>query len=137
MASLKKRGSTYYAQYYVGTKQKRINLGAGSLQIAKEKIRQLESSMHRGDDNPLPTKTPIAKIVAEHVEYMRIHKTARSVERDLYTICGKLSALSAPPLKLRIKRSATRASARHRETPPHQLKQATLSRSPQPSFHHS
>jgi len=84
MASLKKRGSTYYAQYYVGTKQKRINLGTGSLQIAKEKVRQLESSMHRGDDNPLPTKTPIAKIVAEYVDYMRIHKTARSVERDLY-----------------------------------------------------
>lgn len=84
MASLKKRGSTYYAQYYVGTKQKRINLGTGSLQIAKEKLRQMESSMYRGDDNPLPTKTPIAKIVAEYVDYMRIHKTARSVERDLY-----------------------------------------------------
>lgn len=84
MASLKKRGNIYYAQYYVGTKQKRINLGTGSLQIAKEKLRQMESSLYRGDDIPLPTKTPIAKIVAEYVDYMRIHKTARSVERDLY-----------------------------------------------------
>ncbi len=84
MASLKKRGKVYYAQYYIGGKQKRVNLGTESLQVAKEKIRQLESSLYRGDAVPLPTKTPIAKAVTDYVEYMRCHKTARSVERDLY-----------------------------------------------------
>jgi len=84
MASLKKRGKIYYAQYYIGGKQKRVNLGTESLQIAKEKIRQLESSLYRGNDVPLPTKTPIAKVVTDYVEYMRSHKTTRSVERDLY-----------------------------------------------------
>ena len=83
MASLKQRGKVYYAQYYIGGKQKRVNLGTESLQVAKEKIRQLESSLYRGDAVPLPTKTPIAKVVTDYVEYRRCHKTARSVERDL------------------------------------------------------
>lgn len=33
MASLKKRGNTYYAQYYVNGKQKRVNLDTTSLQL--------------------------------------------------------------------------------------------------------
>jgi len=58
MACLKRRGKIYYAQYYVGRKQKRVSLETSSLQIAKEKIRQMESRLVRGDSNPLPTKTP-------------------------------------------------------------------------------
>lgn len=52
MASLKKSGTIYYAQYYVGMQQKRVCLDTSSLQVAKEKIRQLESAMVRGEDNP-------------------------------------------------------------------------------------
>jgi hypothetical protein len=59
MASLKKRGDVYYAQYYVGGKQKRVTLDTPSLQIAK----QIESSFYQGNDIPLPTKTPIADVV--------------------------------------------------------------------------
>lgn len=60
MASLKRRGKQYYAQYYVGTNQKRINLDTTSLTVAKERLRQLESSLYRGEDIPLPTRTPIS-----------------------------------------------------------------------------
>ena len=44
MASLKKRGTTYYAQYYVGGKQVRHSLETDSYQLAKEKLRKLEST---------------------------------------------------------------------------------------------
>lgn len=84
MASLKKRGATYYAQYYVGSKQKRVCLETSSLQIAKEKLRQIESSFYRGNDLPLPTKTPIFTVVTAYIESMRTRKTARSCERDIY-----------------------------------------------------
>jgi integrase len=84
MASLKKRGNTYYAQYYVGGQQKRISLNTNSLQIAKEKIRQIESSQMRGTDLPLPTKTKISIVVASYVDYLYSVKTARNAQRDIY-----------------------------------------------------
>jgi hypothetical protein len=64
MASLKQRGSVYYIQFYVGTNQRRISTGTDCFQLAKEKLRQSESAQHRGQDNPLPTRTPIAEIVS-------------------------------------------------------------------------
>ncbi len=84
MAGLIKRGKKFYAVYYQGNKQKRVALGTTSLQVAKDKIRQLESSLYRGGDNPLPTKTPISDIVSDYIDYMLTRKTARSVERDKY-----------------------------------------------------
>lgn len=50
MASLIKRGTIYYAQYMVGKKAKRISLDTSSLQLAKDKLRTLESSLFRGND---------------------------------------------------------------------------------------
>jgi hypothetical protein len=41
-------GNVYRALFYVGKKQKRISLDTDSLQIAKEKVRQLESALYRG-----------------------------------------------------------------------------------------
>lgn len=84
MACLIKRENIYYAQYMVGKRAKRISLDTSSLQLAKEKIRQLESSLYRGGDNPLPSKTPVAQVVTDYIEYMRTRKTARSCERDIY-----------------------------------------------------
>ena len=75
MTSLKKRGKTYYVQYYVGGKAKRRSLDTTSLQIAKEKLRQFESAQFRGDDLALPTRTPIADVVRDYVEHIRTVKT--------------------------------------------------------------
>ena len=50
MAGLIRRNKTYYAVYYVGGKQKRVCLHTSSLQIAKEKVRQIESSQLKGED---------------------------------------------------------------------------------------
>ena len=84
MASLIKRGNQYYAQYMVGKRAKRVSLETSSLQLAKEKLRQMESALYRGHDSPLPTKTPIATVVADYIEGMWARKTAKSVQRDIY-----------------------------------------------------
>ncbi len=84
MASLKKRGKTYYAQYYVAGKQKRVCLNTEVLQIAKEKLRQIESSLMRGTQLPLPTKTTISEVVSAYIDYLYTVKTPRNVQRDMY-----------------------------------------------------
>ena len=84
MACLKKRGDVYYAQYYLGGKQKRVCLDTTSSKLAKEKIRQIESAMVRGNDLPLPTKTPVAQVVTAYVDYLHSVKTERNVRRDVY-----------------------------------------------------
>jgi hypothetical protein len=70
----------------VGKKAKRVSLETSSLQLAKDKLRQLESSFYRGGDNPLPTKTPISEVVSDYIKYMQTRKTARSVQRNIYCL---------------------------------------------------
>ncbi|MFA5517141.1 MAG: hypothetical protein WDA20_12715 [Desulfuromonadales bacterium] len=96
MASLKRRGKTYYAQYYLGGQQKRVCLGTESLQIAKEKIRQIESALARGTDIPLPTKTPIPEILTAYVQQLRAVKTERNAQRDIFYL-REAFGRSAPP----------------------------------------
>jgi len=84
MASLIQRGKKFYLQYYVGGKPRRKSLGTDSRQIAREKLRQFESAQARGDDNPLPTRTPIAEVLTRYVEYIRTVKTAKSAQTDIY-----------------------------------------------------
>ena len=60
MASLIKRGKKFYIQYYLSGKPKRRSLGTESLQVAKERLRQFESALVCGLENPLPSRTPIA-----------------------------------------------------------------------------
>lgn len=50
MASLVKRGKTYYVQYYLAKKLKRRSLNTDSLQVAKEKLRQIESARCREEE---------------------------------------------------------------------------------------
>lgn len=84
MASLKKRGSVYYIQFYQGEKQRRISTETESFQQAKEKLRQFESAQARGEDSPLPTKTPIADVLTAYVKHIRATKTAKSAQTDIY-----------------------------------------------------
>jgi integrase len=118
MASLKKRGNSYYAQYYLNGKQKRLNLDISSLQVAKEKVRKIESAFYRGDDIPLPTKTPISQVVTDYIEYMRTRKTARSVERDIYYL-RKTFAPICPALTLK----NAKISANGKKRPTHHAPQ--------------
>ena len=79
MASLKKRGKSYQIQYYASGKQRRISIGRVPLQIAKEKLRQFESARLRGEDIPLPTRTPIPDVVTAYVEHIRAGSTPAGV----------------------------------------------------------
>lgn len=81
MACLIKRGKTYYAQYYAGKKQKRVNLHTQNLQIAKEKLRQLESSLVRGDDIPLPTRTPLATVLSAFTTNLYATKQSKNADK--------------------------------------------------------
>jgi len=105
MASLVRRpdSSLYQIQFYCGGKIRRVSTGTPTLQIAKEKLRQFESAQARGEESPLPTRTPIAAIVAEYVKYMKATKTAKSAQTDTYylreifgKICPELETRRVP-----------------------------------------
>jgi len=117
MASLITRGSTYYLQYYVGGKIRRRSLGTDSLQLAKEKLRQYESARLRGDDLPLPTRTPLAQIVAAYIEHIRAVKTARSAKKDLAYLRDAFGPL-CPALEFQRKRTSEKARLRRKQGVP-------------------
>ena len=101
MASIWKRGKTYYARYYVGGRQKALCLGTSSYPIAKEKLRQLESKLAMGFEIPVQTKTPLVEVVGAYVVHMRSTKTRNSIKSELYylrdmfgPICAELESVS-------------------------------------------
>ena len=103
MASLKKRGKTYYAQYYVGCRQRRVSLHTTSLQVAKEKIRQIESAQARGTDIPLPTRTPLAKVLKAYIQNLNTVKTPRNVQRDIHYLRNTFGPI-CPEMELKNKK---------------------------------
>jgi hypothetical protein len=101
MASLIERNGVHYITDRLSGKIVRTSLRTDSPQIAKEKLRQYQSAQHRGDGNPLPTKTPIADVVAAYVRHIRTFKTGKSAQRDVYylrdalgPICDELKVTS-------------------------------------------
>lgn len=117
MASLKKRGKVYYAQYYQGGKQIRKCLDTESLQIAKEKIRQIESALSRGAEIPLATKTPIAEVVAAYAEYLRSVKLERNAQRDLYYLREAFGPI-CPAIQLKNPKISEKGKKRPTLNPP-------------------
>jgi len=76
MAWLVKLGKVYYGYYYVNGQKKRKSLQTKSLQIAKEKIRQIESSLAQGEHSPLPIRYTLSQVVSAYVKHIRTIKTA-------------------------------------------------------------
>jgi 4-amino-4-deoxy-L-arabinose transferase-like glycosyltransferase len=72
MASIKKRGTTYYAQYYRCSQHVRRCLRTESLQVAREKLRQLESQLYRGEEPLGPTRTPLPDALEDYIAYARV-----------------------------------------------------------------
>lgn len=89
MASLIQRNGKYHVQWYEGKAKRRLSLSTDSLQIAKEKLRQFESAQFRGDGCPLPTRTPVDRILAGYIEHMKLTRPENSWRKDL----GYLRAL--------------------------------------------
>jgi integrase len=101
MASLRKRGSIYYIQYYIGSKQRRTSTETYSLQPAKEKLGKFKSAQAQDIDNPFPTRTPIAEVALAYVEHIRTTKTLKSTQTDIYylrqifgVVCPSLEIVS-------------------------------------------
>ena len=49
-----------------------------------KKVRQFESFQAEGEDNPLPTRTPIDAVLTAYVSHIRNVKTAKSAQTDIY-----------------------------------------------------
>jgi hypothetical protein len=114
MAGLVKRGKKYYALYYVEKKQKRVSLNTESLQVAKEKIRQIESAQLRLEDIPLPTKTPLAEILEKYLFNLRSQTSERNVQKvasylrgTFGRVCKSLKIRNVNIAKKAVKRPAT------------------------------
>ncbi|NLW86907.1 MAG: phage integrase family protein [Planctomycetes bacterium] len=83
MACLKKRGDTYYAQYYANGKQKRRCLHTDNYQIAKARLRNLEQTLQGADDSQLPTRTPLPAVLENFANHIRAHKRPKSAQTEL------------------------------------------------------
>eukprot|EP00752_Nemacystus_decipiens_P015900 g14208.t1 len=120
MASLTKINNTYYLRYRVGKTPKKVSLRTKSLQIAKEKKRQFESAQLRGNDNPLPTRTPIPRVLTDYVQHIRATKSLKSAQNDIYYLremfgpcCEALTITSrTPSVKARKKKSRSKIDGR-------------------------
>lgn len=84
MAGLIQRNGTFYAVYRIGGRERRISLRTDSYQLAKEKVRKIESSLLRGNGLPLPTRTPIADVASAYVDHIMTVKTPRSARIDTF-----------------------------------------------------
>ena len=113
MACLWKRGKTYYARYYLGGKQKAVCLRTKSYRIAKDKLRELESRLVGNLDITLPTRTPIAKVVAAYIAHIQITKTKSSVTIDMYYLRDLFEPIL--PALCRSQRSAHREQCQQRD----------------------
>ena len=74
-STLKKRGEVYYLHYFENGVRKRKSLGTDSLRIAEEKQRRFDSARVCGADNPLPTRTPLPRIVQAYIRHMQARRT--------------------------------------------------------------
>lgn len=106
MASLTKRGKVYYVRYWVAKKQRTVCLHTKSYAVAKEKVREIESSMARGADPPLPSKTPISKVMSAYIVAMHATKTKNTVKSELYylrdifgPVCPELEPERQTPMR--------------------------------------
>jgi hypothetical protein len=63
-----------------------VSLHTEYLQIAKEKIRDIESTIATGTDIPLPTRAPVAQVVKVYVQSLSTVKTPRNVQRDIHCL---------------------------------------------------
>lgn len=83
MAGIYRRGTTYYAMYYIGAKKYRKSLETDDLKLAKARLRKLEDELDAGSDTPFPTKTSIPVVLEAYIQHMLSYRDARSVNRDL------------------------------------------------------
>jgi len=70
MASLLRRGKVYCAKYWLGKKQRLVCLKTRSRPLALEKLHEIEASLAKGEELPLPSKTPIGQVLSAYIAYV-------------------------------------------------------------------
>ncbi|QXE85577.1 tyrosine-type recombinase/integrase [Geomonas nitrogeniifigens] len=108
MAGIYRRGTTYYAMYYIGAKKHRKSLDTDDLKIAKARLRKLEDELDAGSDTPFPTKTSIPVVLEAYIQHMLSYRDARSVNRDLSPMRIMFGEVCAP-LKVKNRKIAVQA----------------------------
>ena len=103
MASLYKRETNWYVKYPVAGRTKRVSLRTNNKQIAREKVRQIESAQLRGTDDPLPSRTPVEDILTAYVRHIRTIKTPKSAQTDVYYLRQMFGPI-CPALKINSRR---------------------------------
>jgi integrase len=82
-SSIKRRGRVFYLRFSENGVHKRISLHTDSHETAKERQRQFDSARARGEQNMLPTKTPLASAVATYATHMKATRTRHGYTADL------------------------------------------------------
>ena len=126
MSHLFKRGQRYHLKYYINGKQKEKALGTDNHQLAKEKQRQFDSSLARGEDYPLPTRTPIPEVLEKYVAHIRAVKPPKSAQNDIYYLreifgicCEALTIISRTVSQASRKLKSKRSQQDRRKKLPH------------------
>lgn len=84
MASLVRRGKTYYAKYWVGKKQRWVNLKTKSRPLAMEQLHKMEATLIQGEELPLPTKTPLGRVLSAYIAHIHAAKTKNTAKSELF-----------------------------------------------------
>lgn len=111
MASLVCRGKTYYLQWRIGSRIKRRSLQTTSTQIAREKLRQFESSQFKGEELSGPTRTKLTDILTRYAEHVRATKTPKSAQTDVYYLRQMFGPV-CPALAINSRRTSSRTMKR-------------------------
>jgi len=67
--------------------------------VAKEQIRQIESSQARGRSDFLPPPTLLSEILSRYVSHIRVIKTPKRAQTDCYYLCDAFGLL-CPALQI-------------------------------------
>lgn len=103
-------------QYYVNGEQKRLSLSTRNYQLAKAKLAKFQNAESAGEENPLPTKTRIAEVVQKYAEYIRVRKTEKSAQTDIYYLRSAFGAI-CPALEVNSRKQSVRQQKRPAKFP--------------------
>jgi integrase len=109
MASLKKRGKIYYAQYYVGGEAKRESLHTSSLQKAKVELAKLEKRLG-GDFSDSPTKTPTKDVLTDYCAHLYANRTAENAKKVISVLRSVFGEI-CPALQIKNRKIEAKARA--------------------------
>jgi len=115
--SRRKNSQYWYIRDRIGGRPVSVSTKTDSLQIARAKLREYESRKAGGAASPLPTRTPIAEVVQAYVDHIRVLKTAKSAQTDVYYLREAFGAV-CPALEITSRDPARTARRKPRKASP-------------------